>query len=579
MNRAPGEVWAPQAREVTLVRVRTGVEERLPLAADAEGWWGGAGLSPGDDYGFLVDGAGPFPDPRSPAQPHGVHGLSRHVDPDSWVWTDGAWTGLDPLGAVQFELHVGTFTSGGTLDSAIAELDRLAEAGIELICLMPLAPFPGARGWGYDGVGMYAVHEAYGGPAALHRFVDAAHARGLGVGLDVVFNHQGPDGNYLGMFGPYFTDARETPWGHGANLDGPGSDHVRAHIIGAALRWFADFHLDALRLDAVHALVDTSPRHLLAELADEVAALSRALARPLALIAESDRNDPRTVAATSQGGLGQTMQWADDVHHAIHAYVTGERHGYYVDFGSVETLDHALRHVFVHDGRMSTFRGKPWGSPVPSDVDRRRFVVFASNHDQVGNRAFGDRPIASAGPGGAAASVAIVLLGPFTPMLFMGEEYGEDAPFQYFTDHEGELGVAVTEGRLVEFARHDWGADDSDREVPDPQDPRTFERSRLRHAHDAAPRYEQMREWIATCISLRGRTRDPEAWRRRKVGAHELAPRVLVMNGPVTVIANLSTSPVVFGLEPSRRLAGRFAEVAESDEGLVIGPGSVALVG
>jgi maltooligosyltrehalose trehalohydrolase len=577
-RRTPGEVWAPRAHSVILVRQRDGVEERVPLDPAADGWWAGGELKVGDDYGFLVDEAGPFPDPRSPSQPLGVHAPSRHVDPAAWTWTDGAWRGVEPLGALQYELHVGAFTLEGTLDAAIAELDRLAAAGIELVMLMPVAPFPGERGWGYDGVGMYAVHEAYGGPEALQRFVDAAHARGLGVGLDVVFNHQGPEGNYLGMYGPYFTDTHDTPWGHGANLDGPGSEHVRAHIIGAALRWFEDFHIDALRLDAVHALVDDSPRHLLAELADEVAELAVSLGRPLALIAESDLNNPRTVEPTDTGGLGQTMQWADDVHHAIHAYMTGERQAYYVDFGSVETLDHALRHVFVHDGRMSTFRGKPWGSPVPADTDRRRFVVFASNHDQVGNRALGDRPIASTGPAAAAASLALVLLGPFTPMLFMGEEYGEDAPFQYFTDFEGELGTAVTEGRLREFASHDWGSNARDTPVPDPQSPLTFAQSKLIHAHDPALAYAAMREWVATCNSLRSRVRDQQAWERRPIGAREIAPRVLVMDGPVTVIANLSASPIVFQQEPGTGLVGRFAEVTEGEDALDIGPASVALV-
>jgi maltooligosyltrehalose trehalohydrolase len=561
-----------------MVRERSGVQTRLTLARDDDGWWSGATLEPGDDYGFVVDGAGPFPDPRSPAQPHGVHGLSRHVDPGAWTWTDAAWRGHDPLGAVQYELHVGTFTLGGTLDSAIAELPRLAEAGIELVSLMPVAPFPGNRGWGYDGVGMYAVHHAYGGPEALHRFVDAAHNHGLAVGLDVVFNHQGPDGNYLGMYGPYFTDAHETPWGHGANLDGPDASPVRAHIIGAALRWFRDFHIDALRLDAVHALLDDSPRHLLAELADEVDKLSRELGRPLALIAESDLNDPRTVIPTSDGGFGQTMQWADDVHHAVHSYFSGEGRGYYVDFGSIETLDQALRQVFVHDGRHSTFRGKPWGAPVPADIDRRRFVAFASNHDQVGNRATGDRPVSSLTPGAYAASLAVILLGPFTPMLFMGEEYGEDAPFQFFTDHEGELGRAVTEGRVAEFARHDWEPDAASG-VPDPQDPRTFERSKLAHAHDPSPRYQSVRDWVATCVGLRSQVRDSGAWEAQPPGAHEIEPKVVVVDGPISIIANLSSAPIVFAVEAGRELLGTFSTASKADGAITIAPDAVALVG
>lgn len=575
-GRPAGEVWAPGASAVELVVERDGVATRATLTRDGDGWWSGGALEPDDDYGFVVDGNGPFPDPRSPAQPHGVHGLSRHVVLDPDAWKDGGWRGVDALGAVQYELHVGAFTPGGTLDTAIAELDRLATAGIEIVMLMPLAPFPGDRGWGYDGVGMYAVHDTYGGPEALQRFVNAAHERGLGVGLDVVFNHQGPDGNYLGVYGPYFSDRHQTPWGHGATLDGPDAGAVRAHIVGAALRWFEEFHLDALRLDAVHALIDDSPRHLLAELADETSALAARLGRPLALIAESDRNDPLTVTPTSAGGLGQTMQWADDVHHALHAYLTGERHAYYVDFGSIETLDHALRNVFVHDGGFSTFRGKDWGAPVPAEVDRRRFVVFASNHDQVGNRAVGDRPISSLSPAAYATSLAVVLLGPFTPMLFMGEEYGEDAPFQFFTDHEGELGVAVTEGRIAEFATHGWAGDVT---VPDPQDRATFENSRLVHAHDDAERYARVRAWVASCIGLRDRVRDPQAWVERPVRAWEPAPGALVMEGPVRVIANLSDARLEFRVDPTHRLLGSWGEVSVLDGTATMPAHSVALVG
>jgi len=575
-NRPAGQVWAPQASAVELHVERDGGVTRTPLARDALGWWTGGELAPGDDYGFVVDGSGPFPDPRSPAQPHGVHGLSRHVVLDPDAWTDADWSGVDALGAVHYEVHVGTFTPGGTLDAAIEELDRLADAGIELVTLMPIAPFPGQRGWGYDGVGMYAVHEAYGGPEALQRFVNAAHARGLGVGLDVVFNHQGPDGNYLGMYGPYFSHRHQTPWGHGANLDGPGSDAVRAHIIGAALRWFEDFHVDALRLDAVHALVDDSPRHLLAELADETEALSARLGRPLALIAESDRNDPLTVTPTSAGGLGQTMQWADDVHHALHAYLTGERHGYYADFGSIETLDHALRRVFVHDGSYSSFRDELWGAPVPDDIDRRRFVVFASNHDQVGNRALGDRPVTSLTPAAYATSLAVVLLGPFTPMLFMGEEHGEDAPFQFFSDHEAELGEAVTRGRIAEFASHGW---EGDIEVPDPQDVATFERSRIAHAYDASERYARVRAWVATCIGLRERTRDPAAWTRHPVRAWEPSPGVLAVEGPVRIVANLSDAQLEFPVDHSHALLGSWGEVSVHDGTATMPAQSVALVG
>ncbi|WP_348523730.1 alpha-amylase family glycosyl hydrolase [Demequina litorisediminis] len=335
-------------------------------------------------------------------------------------------------------------------------MPSLRSIGVDVVELMPVAPFPGRHGWGYDGVSLYAVHEAYGGPEALQRFVDAAHRAGLAVCLDVVYNHLGPDGNYLSKFGPYFTDAHHTPWGWAVNLDQPSADGMRRYICDNALRWFEDFHIDCLRLDAVHELRDDSERHVLAQASDETAELSNRIGRPLSLVAESDLNDARMVTPTAEGGLGMTAQWNDDVHHALHAYLTGERHGYYVDFGSLETLDKVYREVFWHNGTHSPFRGKAWGAPVPPETDRRRFVVCASNHDQVGNRAIGDRPASSLSPGAQATSLAAILLSPFTPMLFMGEEYGETRPFMFFTDHDEPLGSAVSEGRMSEFGGHGW---------------------------------------------------------------------------------------------------------------------------
>lgn len=352
-------VWAPAANEVTLV---TAAGE-TPMTPGADGWFEGSALSAGTDYAFRLDGGDPRPDPRSRWQPEGVHAASRVFDPAAHAWADGEWPGRDARGAVGYELHVGTFTPGGTLDSAIERLDDLVDLGVEVVELMPLAAFNGPRGWGYDGVALWAVHEAYGGPAALQRFVDAAHGRGLAVCLDVVHNHLGPSGNYLGQFGPYFTDAHETPWGSAVNLDQPGSEEVREFLISSALAWLRDFHIDALRLDAVHALVDDSPRHVLAELSDRVAQLAEDLGRPLTLIAESDLNDVAMVSPTAEGGRGMQAQWADDVHHALHAWLTGERGGYYVDFGSAEVMATALTEVFVHDGGYSTFRGKDWAGP------------------------------------------------------------------------------------------------------------------------------------------------------------------------------------------------------------------------
>ncbi|GAA4702446.1 maltooligosyl trehalose hydrolase (EC 3.2.1.141) [Promicromonospora umidemergens] len=478
-------VWAPRVSRVDLFLPTSGSTE--PMTADDGGWWSTPRpLLPGTDYAFSLDGGPPRPDPRSPWQPVGVHGPSRTFDAAAHPWADAAWAGRDVLGAVTYELHVGTFTPEGTLDAAVGRLDHLADLGVDVVELMPLAAFGGHHGWGYDGVALWAVHESYGGPSALQRFVDAAHARGLAVCLDVVDNHLGPSGNYLAEFGPYFTDRHHTPWGAAVNLDGDGAAEVRAFVIEKALRWFRDFHVDALRLDAVHALVDDSPQHLLAELSDAVATLAKEVGRPLSLVAESDANDPRTVTPTGEAfqgrpGYGMTAQWADDVHHALHTLLTGERHGYYDDFGAPETLAKALTGAFVHDGGWSTFRDKPWGAPVPPGLDGRRFVVCSQNHDQVGNRALGDRPSRVLAPGALAVSAAVVLLGPFTPMLFMGEEWGATTPFLYFSDHEEpELAAAISRGRAREFGGHGWaelyGADVT---VPDPQARETFEASRL----------------------------------------------------------------------------------------------------
>ena len=358
-------MWAPDAHVVELVLG----ENRHSLARDRDGWWAAdVDLASGTDYAFSVDGSPPRPDPRSAWQPDGVHGTSRVFDPTAHHWSDLGWRGPQEgagvLGGVIYELHVGTFTPEGTLDAAARHLADLVDLGVDVVELMPLAAFPGEFGWGYDGVHPYAVHEPYGGPAALQRFVDRCHEHGLGVCLDVVYNHLGPSGNYLSRFGPYFTDKHHTPWGQAVNLDDDGSTQVRRWIIDNALRWFRDFHVDALRLDAVHELKDDSARHVLAQLSDETAALADALGRPLALIAESDLNDPRTVEPTADDGLGMTAQWADDLHHALHSALTGESQGYYADFGPLAVLAKTLTRVFLHDGVFSSFRGTTWGQLV-----------------------------------------------------------------------------------------------------------------------------------------------------------------------------------------------------------------------
>ena len=509
MSTSPLRVWAPNADRVE-VELATG---REPLQRRGQWWQYHRALVHGEDYAFVLDGEGPFPDPRSPWQPHGVHGASRHFDAARFAFTDSAWAGRDARGAIIYELHIGTFTTEGTLASAARRLPELVALGAQMVQLMPVAAFEGERGWGYDGVDWYAVHRAYGGPEALQAFVNTAHRLGLAVSLDVVYNHLGPSGNYLARFGPYFTDEHHTPWGQAVNLDRPGSIEVRAFIIENALRWLQDFHLDALRLDAVHALIDDSPTHLLAELADQVGDLSTQLGRPLSLIAESDLNDAVMVTPTRSGGLGMTAQWADDVHHAVHAFLTGERHGYYVDFGSAQTVAKAMTDVFIHDGRYSTFRGRHWGAPVPSGTDGHRFVVSTTTHDQVGNRGLGDRPAAALSDAQLAVSAALLLCGPYTPMLFMGEEWAASTPWQYFTDHtDPELAAAVRAGREREFAEHGWQQiyGRADVQVPDPQDPATMADSTLRWEEADTGRHALIRGFYRQLIALRAQ--EPELY-------------------------------------------------------------------
>ena len=472
------EVWAPRPDRVRLL-----ADGRVhDMERDDDGWWRAEVPRPvaGDgevDYGFLLDDdPTPRPDPRSRRQPDGVHGLSRTYDPSTFAWTDQGWTGRQLAGSVVYELHVGTFTPGGTLDSAIEGLDHLVDLGVDLVEVMPVNAFNGTHNWGYDGVGWFAVSESYGGPAAYQRFVDACHARGLGVVQDVVHNHLGPSGNYLPLFGPYLTQGRNT-WGDLVNLDGEGSAHVRRFILDSALVFLRDHHVDGLRLDAVHALQDSSPTHLLEELAVEVAALSAHQRRPLTLIAESDLNDPVMIRPREAGGHGLDAQWSDDFHHAVHGALTGETDGYYADFEPLTALQKVLTRGFFHDGTFSSFRDRDHGIPV--DTERTatwRFVVCSQNHDQVGNRARGDRVTEVLDEDQLGCAAMLVLLGPFTPMLFQGEEWAASTPFAFFTSHpEPELGRATAEGRLAEFERMGWDP----AVVPDPQDPLTFAMSRL----------------------------------------------------------------------------------------------------
>ena len=464
------EIWAPLAATVSL---RTAAGD-IPLARSDDGHWtAGVTLPHGDDYSVVIDGADPVPDPRSLSQPAGVHGPSRAFDPGEYAWSDRAWTGRQLAGGIIYELHVGTFTPEGTLDAAAERLGHLVDLGVGFVELLPVNGFNGTHNWGYDGVLWYAVHEGYGGPAAYQRFVDACHGLGLAVIQDVVYNHLGPSGNYLPRFGPYLTASGANTWGASVNLAEPA---VRRYILDNAKLWLRDYHVDGLRLDAVHALVDDGPKHILQELSEETDALSAHLGRPLTLIAESDLNDPKLIMPREAGGYGLTAQWSDDYHHSIHTAVTGETDGYYADFASLGALAKTSTRGFFHDGTHSSFRGRRHGHPIDPEVPTWRLVAFAQDHDQVGNRATGDRMSQNVDFGQLAIAAVLTLAGPFTPMLFMGEEWGATTPWQFFTSHpEPELGKATAEGRIAEFEQLGWDPD----VVPDPQDPGTFTRSKL----------------------------------------------------------------------------------------------------
>jgi maltooligosyltrehalose trehalohydrolase len=495
-------VWAPDKR---VVAVKVGDRVHAMEGPDERGWWRATveDAGPGSDYGFrLDDDPAVYPDPRSAWQPDGVHGLSRVYDQAAFAWHDARWQAPPLASAIVYELHVGTFTTGGTLDSAIQRLDYLVELGITHVELMPVAAFAGERGWGYDGVDLYAVAEHYGGPDGLKRFVDACHGRGLAVVLDVVYNHFGPVGNYTGKFGPYLTGSHRTPWGDAVNLEEGGSDEVRRFFLENAAMWLRDYHVDGLRLDAVHGFVDRSAVHILEQLSAEVEALGTALGRRLALIAESDLNDPRVVRPREAGGYGMDAQWSDDFHHALLTVLHHEELGYYEDFGAVGDLAKSLTEVFVYDGRYSKYRGRRHGRPVEG-LSAHRFLGYIQTHDQVGNRVKGERVARLVGMDGAKVAAGMVLTAPFVPLLFEGEEFAASTPFLYFADHDdAEMAKAVREGRRREFAAFGF----AEQEIPDPAARETLEQSRLNWQEAGEGEHKEMLEWYRALIQLRRRS-------------------------------------------------------------------------
>jgi maltooligosyltrehalose trehalohydrolase len=488
-------VWAPVAESVALVAD----DAACPMEESGGGWLAAnADLDPGDDYAFTVNGGEPMPDPRSRWQPDGVHGRSRLVEHPRRRDVD-EWRGFPLREAIIYELHVGTFTPKGTFDAAITRLDHLVDLGLNAIELMPVAEFPGRRGWGYDGVDLFAPHSAYGGPEGLHRLIDACHARGIAAILDVVYNHVGPEGDYLAAFGPYFTNRYETPWGSAFNFDGEDSDEVRRFVLDNAEMWLREYSFDGLRLDAVHAIIDTSPLHILEAIATRVGELATELGRDLWVIAESDSNDPRLVRERERGGYGLDAQWNDDFHHALHALLTGEQQGYYEDFGSPDEVRTALIQTFVYAGQYSRHRKRTVGR-YAGDLPRSRFIAYSQNHDQVGNRAAGERLCHLVSEGRARMAAALTLLSPMIPMLFQGEEWAASTPFQYFTDlGDAHLSKAVTNGRRREFRAFGWPP----ASVPDPQSPETFQRSILKWDEIHEDGHSRMLKWYRHLIELR----------------------------------------------------------------------------
>lgn len=571
-------VWAPDAKSMA-VQV-DGVQ--VPMEGpDDHGWWNVRveAADHGSDYGFLIDGNPHIlPDPRSLWQPNGVHALSRVYDQRAFHWDDAGFQAVPLAGSIVYELHVGTFTPEGTLDAAIEKLDYLKQLGITHVELLPVASFEGRHGWGYDGVAPFAVHEPYGGPDALKRFVNAAHEKGLAVLLDVVYNHFGPSGNYTGKFGPYITEAHHTPWGGAVNLEDRWSSEVRKFFYDNALMWMRDFHFDGLRLDAVHALTDRSAIHFLEQLALETETLEVELGRRLVLIAESDLNDPRVVTEQEAGGYGLDAQWSDDFHHALFTVLAPTpQGGYYQDFGSLSNLAKALEETFVYDGAYSAYRRRFHGRPA-THVPQNRFLGYIQNHDQVGNRAMGDRLHQVVGLQRAKVAAALVLTSPFIPMIFQGEEWASSSPFQYFADHaDPQLRRSVSQGRTREFAAFGWNP----AQIPDPEKPETFQNSKLHWNELDENEHAEMLSWYRALIGLR---QSEPALMKAEPGAtrvtyDEAARWLRADRGAICVFCNLGQQISSHSIELDRKLLlGSSPGIRTAEGKLQLPPDSVAIL-
>ena len=571
------DIWAPDVTAITLLADGT----EYPMSQRDGGWWTAPDAPADGDvfYGYLPGtDTTPLPDPRSRRQPEGVHSLSRTFDPSAPEWADGDRAGRELKGAVIYELHIGTFTPEGTLEAAAGKLGYLKDLGVDFVELLPVNGFNGTHNWGYDGVLWYTVHEGYGGPAAYQRFVDAAHGAGLGVIQDVVYNHLGPSGNYLPKFGPYLKSGEGNTWGDSVNLDANGSDEVRRYILDNAAMWLRDYHVDGLRIDAVHAFKDERAVHLLEEFGALGDAVAAETGRPITMIAESDLNNPRLLYPRDVNGYGLEGQWSDDFHHAVHVNISGETEGYYSDFDSLGALAKVLRDGFFHDGSYSSFRGRHHGRPINTGlVHPAALVVCSQNHDQIGNRATGDRLSQSLSYGQLALAAVLTLTSPFTPMLFMGEEYGATTPWQFFTSHpEPELGKATAEGRIKEFERMGWDP----AVVPDPQDPETFNRSKLNWAEAAEGDHARLLELYRALTALRRTT--PElaglGFADTVVDYSEDERWLWFRRGDVQVALNFSEQGVKLGDAAGSVLLATDEAPALDGGSLVLAPWSAAIL-
>ena len=547
------KVWAPRAQKVKL---KLGGREPLEMSGpDERGWWqltvDDAG--PGTDYSFLLDeDTTTYPDPRSLWQSEGVHGPSRTYDQNAFRWTDNHWHTPPLSSAILYELHIGTFSQEGTFDSAIQHLDHLVELGVTHIEVMPVNEFAGGRGWGYDGVFLFAVFEPYGGPDAFKRFVDACHAKNLAVVLDVVYNHFGPVGNYTNQFGPYLTDKYHTPWGAAVNFNESGSDEVRRFFLDNALMWLRDYHCDGLRLDATHEYIDRSAVHFMEQLSTEVERLGTMLNKRYVLIAESDLNDPKFVRPREAHGYGMDAQWSDDFHHALFTLLWSDPgRGYYDDFGSMDDLVKSLRAAFVYDGKYSRYRHHTHGRPV-DNLSAHHFIGYIQNHDQVGNRAAGERLEHLVGMEASKVALGLTLTAPFIPMLWMGEEFAATAPYLYFADHEEEeMRRLVSEGRKRDFAAFGW----DENEVPDPEAEETFARSKMDWHEVHEGKHAEMFQWVKDLIRYRRSCMDLNDgdFGHTIVNCSENGKVLTMQRGAVRVIMNLG-DPLTQPLHPGEGL-------------------------